>query len=399
MRHYYFDYNATTPVAGEVLDAMLPYLRESYGNASSIHRFGQRARAGVEQARRQVASLLNAKPSEIVFTSGGTEADNLAILGTLSAAGPGRKHIITSSIEHPAVLETCRRLEEDGPEENGAAVTYLSPNSDGVVSPDDVRAALRPETALITIMHANNELGTIQPIAEIAEIARQAAVRVHTDGVQSTGKLPVDVQALGVDLFSLSGHKIYAPKGVGALYVRKGTVLDSIQFGGRHERGRRPGTENVAGIVGLGKAATLAGQEMADEHRRLAALRDRLERTILGAIELTTIHGAAAGRVPNTTNIRFDAIEGEAMVIALDLKGMAVSSGSACSSGAVLPSHVLKAMGLTSEQARSSLRFSLGKQTTGDQIDTLLEILPEVVSRLRSLSPAYAKSTQTAIQR
>ena len=394
MRHYYFDYNVTTPVAGEVLDAMLPYLRESYGNASSIHRFGQRARAGVEQARRQVASLLNSKPSEIVFTSGGTEADNLAILGTLSAAGPGHKHIITSSIEHPAVLETCRRLEEEG-----IALTYLSPNSDGVVSPADVRRALRPETVLITIMHANNELGTIQPIAEIAEIARQAAVRVHTDGVQSTGQLPVDVQALGVDLFSLSGHKIYAPKGVGALYVRKGTVLDSIQFGGRHERGRRPGTENVAGIVGLGKAATLAGQEMADENRRLAALRDRLERTILGGIELTTIHGAAAERVPNTANIRFDAIEGEAMVIALDLKGMAVSSGSACSSGAVLPSHVLKAMGLTSEQARSSLRFSLGKQTTGDQIDTLLEILPEVVSRLRSLSPAYAKSTQTAIQR
>lgn len=394
MRHYYFDYNATTPVAGEVLDAMLPYLRESYGNASSIHRFGQRARAGVEQARRQVASLLNSKPSEIVFTSGGTEADNLAILGTLSAAGPGHKHIITSSIEHPAVLETCRRLEEEG-----VALTYLSPNSDGVVSPADVRRALRPETVLITIMHANNELGTIQPIAEIAEIARQAAVRVHTDGVQSTGKLPVDVEALGVDLFSLSGHKIYAPKGVGALYVRKGTVLDSIQFGGRHERGRRPGTENVAGIVGLGKAATLAGQEMADENRRLAALRDRLERTILGGIELTTIHGAAAERVPNTANIRFDAIEGEAMVIALDLKGMAVSSGSACSSGAVLPSHVLKAMGLTSEQARSSLRFSLGKQTTGHQIDTLLEILPEVVSRLRSLSPAYAKSTQTAIQR
>ena len=385
MRRYYFDNNATTPVAPEVLAAMLPYLEGAYGNASSIHTFGQDARNGVEQARRQVAELLNAQPKEIVFTSGGTEADNLAIVGTVRASKRERKHVITSTIEHPAVLNTCQQLEQEGVE-----VTYVRVGSSGVLAPEDVRAALRPETVLITIMHANNELGTVQPITEIARIAREAGVLLHSDGVQSVGKIPADVGALGVDLFALSGHKIYAPKGVGALYVRKGTPLERIQFGGRHERDRRPGTENVPGIVGLGRAAELMKEKREKEATRLAGLRDRLETGILERVEACSVNGVRAERTPNTTNIRFGYLEGEAMVIALDLKGMAVSSGAACSSGAVQPSHVLTAIGLSSEQARSSLRFSLGAQNTEEQVDELLEVIPGVVEHLRKLSPAYA---------
>jgi cysteine desulfurase len=385
MRRYYFDHNATTPVAPEVLEAMLPYLRDNYGNASSIHSFGQDARAAVERARRQVAALLNAKPSEIVFTSGGTESDNLAVLGVVRASDRDKRHVISTTIEHPAVLNTCRRLEEEGVE-----VTFLSAGENGVVSVDGLRAAIRPETVLITIMHANNELGTLQPIAEMAQLAREAGIPFHTDGVQSSGKIPVDVGELGVDLFSLSGHKIYAPKGVGALFVRKGTVLDAILFGGRHERGFRPGTENVPGIVGLGQAAALARKNLEQEGSRLSALRDRLEKGILEHVEFTTLNGEPSKRTPNTTNIRFEYIEGEAMVIALDLKGMAVSSGAACSSGAVLPSHVLTAIGLSTDQARSSLRFSLGKQNTDADVDALLKAILEVVTHLRKLSPAYA---------
>ena len=385
MTRYYFDHNATTPVAPEVLEAMLPCLREGYGNASSIHFFGQEANALVERARRQVASLLGCTPAEIVFTSGGTEADNLAIFGTVRASGGGPKHVITSVIEHPAVLHACERLEQDGVE-----VTYPRVGSDGVVSPEEIGAAVRPETVLISNMHTNNELGTVQPIAEISRIARENAVVFHCDGVQSTGKIPTRMDELGVDLFNLSAHKIYGPKGAGALYIRKGTDIEKTQYGGSHERDRRPGTLNVPGIVGLGAAAELAENNLAAESSRIEALRDRLEEEILGRIESTQVNGAGVARVPNTTNIRFDYLEGEAMVIALDLKGVAVSSGAACSSGAVHPSHVLTAIGLSADEARSSIRFSLGKQNNDEQIDRLLEIIPGVVERLRKLSTAYA---------
>ncbi len=384
MTRYYFDHNATTPVAPEVLEAMLPCLREGYGNASSIHSFGQEANALVEHARRQVSSLLGCTPAEIVFTSGGTEADNLAIFGTVRASGGGRKHVITGVIEHPAVLHACERLEDDGVE-----VTYVRVGSDGVVSPEEIREAVRPETVMISIMHTNNELGTLQPIAEISRIARENGVVFHCDGVQSTGKIPTGMDELGVDLFNLSAHKIYGPKGAGALYIRKGTDIEKTQYGGSHERDRRPGTLNVPGIVGLGAAAELAENSLAAEGSRIEALRNRLEEEILGRIESTRVNGAGTARVPNTTNIRFDYLEGEAMVIALDLKGVAVSSGAACSSGAVHPSHVLTAIGLSADEARSSIRFSLGKQNDDEQIDRLLEIIPGVVERLRKLSTAY----------
>jgi len=385
MRRYYFDHNATTPVAGSVLQAMLPCLRENYGNASSIHSFGQDAKRLMEAARRQAAALLNAGPKEIVFTSGGTEADNLAIFGAVRAAKRSRAHVITSTIEHSAVLNSCQQLEKEGVE-----VTYVPAGAGGAVSPDDVRAALRPETVLISIMHANNETGVIQPIEEISRVAREAGVLLHSDGVQSTGKIPVDVHELGVDLFSLSAHKIYGPKGVGALYVRKGVELERIQFGGSHERGRRPGTENVAGIVGLGAAAELVRQGLKEESARMAALRDRLEQELLRRIPSAGVNGAGAPRTPNTANLYFDGVEGEPLVIALDLKGFAVSSGAACASGAVEPSHVLLAMGVPKERARSSLRFSLGRQNDEEQAGRLLETLPGVVERLRKLSPAYA---------
>lgn len=387
MQRYYFDHNATTPVAPEVLEAMLPYLRDVYGNASSIHNFGQQARLGVETARRQVASLLGCAPKDVVFTSGGTEADNLAVFGTVRAVREGERHVITSKIEHPAVLNACEQLEREG-----AAITYLPVDSHGLVSVDDVRAALRPETVLISIMHANNELGTIQALAEISKIAVEAGVRFHTDGVQSCGKIPTRVKELGVDFFSLSGHKFYGAKGAGALYVRKGVQLEKVQYGGHHERDRRPGTENVPGIVGLGAAAELAEKNLVAEGERITALRDRLELDVLERIDECRVNGRGAPRVPNTTSIQFDHVEGEALLIALDLRGCAVSSGAACSSGAVEPSHVLLAAGLSRDQAKSTLRFSLGRQTTGEHIDALLKALIEVVSHLRALSPAYSKS-------
>jgi cysteine desulfurase len=389
MERLYFDYNATTPLLPEVLEAMLPYLKENYGNPSSIHHFGQQARAAVEQARAQVAALINCRPNEIVFTGGGTEADNLAVFGAVRAAvarGPGPKHVVTSAIEHHAVWNACQALEKEGVE-----VTYLPVGSRGIVSIDDVRRALGPETVLITVMYANNEIGAIQPVAEIAELARAHGVPVHTDAVQAVGKIPVDVKALGVDLLTLSGHKVYAPKGVGALFVRRNTHLQPLSYGGHHERDRRAGTENVAGIVGLGRAAELARQSLAAESRRLAALRDRLERGILEKVPDTAVNGDPLHRIPNTSNLRFDYVEGEALVIALDLKGVACSTGAACSSGAIEPSHVLTAIGLRPEQARASLRFSLGRQTTAEQVDRLLQILPGVVAHLRALSPVYKK--------
>ncbi len=386
MQRIYFDHNATTPVDPEVLGAMLPFFSGVYGNASSIHSFGQQARAAVEQAREQVARLVGARAAEIVFTSGGTESDNLAILGIVRASRAERKHVITAAIEHHAVLNTCEALEAEGVE-----VTYLPVSGAGVVDPDAVRAALRPETVLISVMTANNEIGTIQPIEEVGLIAAEADVWFHTDAVQAAGKLPLDVARMGVDLLSLSGHKLYAPKGVGALYVRSGARIAPQSFGGHHQRGRRPGTENVPGILALGKAAELAVERMASEPARLAALRDRLEQAILSRVPATRVNGAGALRVPNTTNIVFSFIEGEALVIALDLKGLACSTGAACSSGAIEASHVLTAIGLEPHEAHASLRFSLGRTTTEEEVDRAIELLPGVVEHLRELSPLYKK--------
>jgi cysteine desulfurase len=385
VEHFYFDYNATTPVSPEVLEAVIPCLTEAYGNASSIHHFGQVAKQRLERARRQTAGLLHCDPREVVFTGGGTESDNMAVLGTARAAAGPSKHVITSAIEHTAVLSPCAQLEREG-----VAVTRVAAAPDGAVDPDDVRRALRPDTVLISVMHANNELGTLQPIAEIGRIAREAGVTFHADGVQALGKAPVDVQALGVDLYTITGHKIYAPKGAGALYVRKGVKPAPIFFGGHHERDRRPGTENVAGAVGLGAAAEWTRTHGPAECARLTELRDRLEHGILARIDDAAVNGGRAPRTPNTSNIRFDYIEGEALVIALDLRGFAVSSGAACSSGAVEPSHVLLAIGLAPEAARSCIRFSLGRWTTAEQVDALIDAVAASVAHLRRISPVGA---------
>ena len=384
MRRVYFDNNASTPVLPEVFDVMRPYFGERFGNASSIHHHGQDTRAAVERARESVAALVGCRPSEIVFTSGGTEGDNLAIFG-LARSGD---HVISSTIEHHAVLNACKHLEEMGCE-----VTYVPVDGRGQVDPDDVRRALRKNTRLITIMMANNETGVLQPVDEIGKIAAEADVYFHTDGVQAAGKVPLDVNRIGCDLLSISGHKMHAPQGVGALYVRKGTLLQPMLYGGRHERSRRAGTENVPGIVALGKAAELAQETFQrGDDKTMAASRDRIQQTILENVEATGLNGEGAPRVPNTTNIYFDYIEGEALVIALDLKGLAVSTGAACSSGAIEPSHVLTAMGLRPDRARASIRFSLGKQNTPEEIDFALDILPKTVSRLRELSPVYNKT-------
>jgi len=381
VQHFYFDHNATTPVAPEVLETMVSCLGQVYGNASSIHHFGQAAKQKLEAARRQVAGLIHASPAEIVFTSGGTEADNMAVFGVVRAAAQPQPHIIVSAIEHPAVLASAAQLDREG-----VAVTLVPVGANGTVDPENVRRALRPQTVLVSIMHANNELGAVQPIAEIARIAHEAGVTMHSDGVQALGKIAIDVDALGVDLYSMSGHKLYAPKGVGALYVRKGTKLAPVAFGGHHERDRRPGTENVPGIVALGAACELAGRTLAQESERLAALRDRFESGVLGRISGAGVNAGRANRTPNTSNIYFDGVDGEAMVIALDLRGFAVSTGSACSSGAITPSHVLTALGLPADRARSSLRFSLGRSTTADQVDALLDALVASVAHLRRIS-------------
>lgn len=382
----YLDYNATTPVDPAVLDAMLPFLRENFANAGSVHTPGQRARAAVDAARDSVAALIGAKASEIVFTSGGTEADNLAIYGAVAVSANARKHVIASAIDHHAVLHTCEDLQQHGIDVTFVAVGR-TPEGQGVVDPDDIRRALRPDTVLITVMHANNELGTIQPMEEISRIAHEAGVCFHCDAVQSTGKIPVDVDRLGVDLLSLSAHKFCGPKGVGALYVRTGTAIVPRFRGGHAERDRRPGTENVPGIVGLGKAAELARTMLEGDSARIAALRDRLEHALLDRIPDAFVNGDPAHRVPNTSNITFRGAGGEALLIALDLQGVACSTGAACSSGSTEPSHVLLAAGLSHDDARSSLRFSLGRATTSEEIDYAIETITAVVERLRAISP------------
>jgi cysteine desulfurase len=386
MKRVYFDHNATTPVAAEVLAAMLPYFSEEYGNASSIHSFGQSARGAVEQARISVASMVGASPAEVTFSSGGTESNNHAIFGVVAAASVPGKHVITSAIEHTAVLDPCRVLAKQG-----VAVTILPVDREGAVNPEDVRRAIRPETVLISIMLANNELGTIEPIAEIGKIAAEAGVTFHSDAVQAAGRIPIRVEDLGVDLLSISAHKFYGPKGIGALYVRKGTRIEPLMYGGHSERDRRPGTEDVAAIAGLGKAAELAVWNMAEEGQRLSILRDRLENGLLERIPHAWVNGLRAPRTPNTTNLTLPFVEGESMVIALDLKGIACSTGAACSSGAVEPSHVLTAIGLAPEDARATLRLSLGHQTTEEEIDFALETIPPVIERLRQMSPTYKK--------
>jgi cysteine desulfurase len=389
MQHYYFDHNATSPVAPEVLRDLTATLVEISGNASSIHHFGQAAKQRLEGARREVAARIGCDAREIVFTSGGTESDNLAIFGiarraVAGSAGRARTHVITSTIEHPAVLNACAQLEREG-----AQVTWLPVGEDGIVRLAELKRALRPSTALITIMHANNETGVFQPVREIAALARKSGAVFHSDGVQVAGRVTVNVREIGVDLYSISGHKFGAPKGIGALYVRKGIPLAPISFGGRHEGERRAGTENVPGASALGRAAGLAS-----DWAGTAVLRDKLERGILGRMAGVSVNGSTEHRMPNTTNIRFDGIEGEAIVIALDLRGYAVSSGSACSSGAVEPSHVLLAMGLDASDARSSVRFSLGPGNTEEEVEGLIEAVEASVAHLRRISPAVSATVR-----
>lgn len=384
MRHVYLDNNATTPVREEVVEAMRPFFTEHFGNASSIHYFGQRAKAALDEARGEVAGLVGAELSEIVFVSGGTEADNLALRGMSASAPSGRRHIITSAIEHSAVLGTCRDLESQG-----FRITRLPVDRDGRVEPDQVRNAIAEDTLLISIMHANNEIGTVQAITDIGRIAADAGVWFHSDGVQATGKIPVDVTELGVHLYSMSSHKINGPKGVGALYVRRSTPLKAIITGGGHERNRRSGTENVPGIVGFGVAARMAREELAKEAARLRELRDSMESALKTRIPGITVNAEGAPRLPNTSNIMVDYAEGEGLLISLDLKGIAVSTGSACSSGSMQPSHVLTAIGKTPDEGFGSLRISLGAMTTQEDVDALVGELPGIVERLRALSPHY----------
>src|SRR5438874_10913748 len=391
MQRVYLDNNATSPLLPEVLEAMRPYYAERFGNASSIHQQGQHARAAVESARESVAALLNCRPAELVFTSGGTEADNLAIFG-IAAAGD---HVITSTIEHHAVLNACHQLER-----NGVDVTFVPVDGSGRVDPADVKRALRPNTKLVSIMMANNETGVAEPVAEIGRIAAEADVYFHTDAVQAAGKLPIDVAEITCDLLSISGHKMHAPQGIGALYVRKGSLIKPMLFGGSHDRQRRAGPENVPAVVGFGMAAEIAVAAFENgEVARLEELRDRLQQAVLSEVDGCVINGGDAPRVPTTTNIRFGHIEGEALVIALDLKGLSVSTGAACSSGTIEPSHVLTAMGLSPAQARGSIHFSLGKQNTQQEIEFASSIIPETVARLRELSPLYKKQSALSTQR
>jgi cysteine desulfurase len=378
----YLDHNATTPVDPDVIAAVTDAMREDFGNASSVHYFGQRAKARLDEARQDVAALIGAAPTELVFTSGGTEADNFALRGVAEALEPlGKRHLVTSSIEHEAVLTTMRALER-----RGWRVTRVAPDRHGVVQPDAIAAALTDDTALLSLMHANNEVGTLQPVAVCARLAHARGILVHTDAVQSVGKVPVDVHELDVDLLSLSGHKLYGPKGIGALWIRRGTRLLSTMTGGKQERSRRAGTENVPAIVGLGVAARLAATRLADDAMVQAPLRDTLERDVLARVPATHVNGAGQPRVPNTSNIGFAGIEAESLLIALDLEGFAVSTGSACSSGTLEPSHVLKAMGLPLHDTQDALRISLGRHTTDADVMSLVQALPPIVERLRTIT-------------
>ena len=387
MQRIYLDHNATTPVHPAVLEAMLPYFGLEFGNPSSVHQFGQRASQAIEQARESVAALIGARSSEIVFTSGGTEADNAAIFGTAGYALRAQErssppvHLITTVIEHDAVLNSCRALERQG-----ISVSYIPVGAGGIVSPDAIRAAIRPETALISVMCANNEIGTLQPIEEIGRIAAEAGIPLHTDAVQAAGKIPIDVHRLGVQLLSLSAHKFCGPKGAGALFVRKGVEIDPLLHGGPNERRRRAGTENVAGIAGLGKAAELARRDLAETSARMAEMRDRLEKGLLAAIPGARVNGDPERRAPNTCNLLLPGVQSESLLIALDLAGLACSAGAACSSGAVDPSHVLTAIGLAPAEARASVRLSVGRATTRGEIDRALELIPAAVARQRELS-------------
>ena len=397
MRRIYLDNSATTPVDPEVVEAMLPYLTSKFGNASSIHFFGQETKAAVDKARHQVAALMNARPNEIVFTSGGTESNNLAIRGLIQALSQRSTqplHIITSTIEHSAVKNVCEDLEKSGVE-----VTYLPVNENGLVQVDDVKNAVRENTVLISIMSANNEIGTIQPVTEIGRLVRELRkdgrkIWLHTDAVQAVGKMPVDVEEIGCDLLSMSGHKIYAPKGIGALYIRRGTRLHTQNIGGRQERGIRGGTEPVSQIVALGKACEIAKDSLDESTQRLGQLRDRLEQGIAESIHDIIPNGDRTSRLPNISNISFRAIEGEGLLINLDMQGVAVSTGSACSSGSLEPSPVIRALGRDDELARGAIRFSFGKDNTAEDVDRVLEILPKAVENLRNLSPKFRQATK-----
>ena len=378
----YFDHNATTPPAPEVVEAVVRALRDDFGNPSSVHHFGQRAKAQLDEARSAVAELIGAEPGDIVFTSGGTEADNMALRGAAEAAeaAGNRRHVIASAIEHEAVLNTVKALTR-----RGWTSTLLAVDASGIVAPAALASAITPQTAIVSVMHANNEIGTIQPIADLAAIAHEHGAIFHTDAVQSAAKIPVDVATLGLDLLSLSAHKFNGPKGAGALWIRRGTRIVSTMTGGKHERNRRGGTENVPGIAGLGVAARLARAKLKSDAPRIAALRDRLEQGVLARVSGTVVNGDISARVPNTTNISFDGVEAESLLIALDLEGFAVSTGSACSSGTLEPSHVLRAMGLPAHRTQNSIRFSLGLGNTDQQVDALVERLPSVVAKLRTL--------------
>lgn len=382
LRRVYLDHGATTPVHPEVVKAMLPYLSAQFGNPSSLHEWGREAKAAMEDARSRVAKLIGADSEEIFFTSGGTESDNLAIFGVVNSLRKRGNHLITSAVEHHAVLDSVKYLGE-----HGFDVTWIPVDGYGLVNPEDIRKAIRPDTILISIMHVNNEVGTIQPIEEIGRIAKEHGVVFHTDAVQSCGKIPVNVKALNVDLLSLSSHKIYGPKGSGALYVRKGLRLEPILHGGGQEKKRRPGTENLPGIVGFGKAATIALEELGTEMERLTTLRDRLIEGIQNRIEYVHLNGHPSHRIPGNVNMSFEFVEGESLLLSLDMQGIAASSGSACTSGSLEPSHVLLAMGIPHQLAQGSVRMTLGRDNTAEDIDYVLEVLPDIVSRLRSMSP------------
>jgi cysteine desulfurase len=386
MRKIYLDHNATTPVHPEVLEAMLPYFKEKFGNPSSIHGFGREAKVALEEAREKVAGLLGASSNEIFFTSGGTESDNLAVKGTAFANRKKGFHIISSKIEHHAILESCKFLEKEGFE-----VTYLPVNSQGLVDPDDLKKTIRDETTLVSIIYANNEVGTIQPIEELSKISNEEGVYFHTDAVQALGKVPVSLQKSNVDMLSISSHKIYGPKGVGTIFIRKGVRITPWSHGGHHERSRRAGTENIPGIVGFAKALELVVKELEDQNKHLRSLTEAFYKKLVETIPDVILNGDLERRIPNTLNLSFKGVEGESIILSLDLKGVAVASGSACTSGTLEPSHVLSAMGIDPAIAQGAIRFSFGQDNTMEDVEYVASLLPEIVERLRSMSPLYAK--------